>query len=144
METARTAGRSGRSGAEKRRGFLLLRPLRFKIGPLGCPGHGLPRCPYCLPRGRFVRLGRCNSDLRRWFVNNESQGGRHRVSTLRRCTDATRPAGWAQTALQRETGAFTLSPWQCPTVEPICAGLPPTLVLPEIPSHDSLAPDQSA
>ena len=40
--------------------------------------------------------------------DNGAHRPQHRVSASRRCTDATRSAGVPQTALQRETGAFTV------------------------------------
>ena len=38
--------------------------------------------------------------------HNGPHGGQHRALGAERCTDAIRSAGWAQTALQRDTGAF--------------------------------------
>ena len=37
-----------------------------------------------------------------------SQISQHRVLSSERYTDATQSAGWAQTAVQRETGGFTI------------------------------------
>lgn len=53
---------------------------------------------------------------------------------------ATQPAGWVQTASQRETGAITLLLWRNPAAAPICAGLSPTSVLPKILSHAPAPP----
>ena len=49
LTTVRTAGRSGRIGAEKRQSFLLLRLFLCRTSPAGMPQSGSVRCAGALP-----------------------------------------------------------------------------------------------